>query len=231
MKLSDQKIGLIISCRYSSKRLPGKALLKFGDITAIGLLIRRLKKSELVKKIVLATSFNQEDDVLINEAKISGILSHRGELDNVLNRNLEAAIENDLDYIIRVTGDCPFIDGKFVDNCLVQLTDYNNSIHTTKGNFPKGLDIEIVPRSFLEKIDIIPNLNKKYKEHMLSFFYENHKNDKIKYFTNQYGINVNETFTMDSEEDYIKLKKMYEYFNNPYFSVPELLNFVNQNEL
>ena len=155
MQFTNQNTAIIISCRYSSRRLPGKAMLKFGERTAISLLSHRLKKSKKFKKIILATSTNPEDNVLEKEVKHQGLHIFRGELNNVLYRNMMAAIKYKVDYVIRVTGDCPFICGEFIDECIDQIKVYKDEIYTTKGNFPQGIDIELFPKKLLE------NLNKK----------------------------------------------------------------------
>ena len=46
----------IIQSRMGSQRLPGKMMSKIGNYTLIDWVIRRLKKSKLVNKIILATS-------------------------------------------------------------------------------------------------------------------------------------------------------------------------------
>ncbi len=224
MQFTDQNTAIIISCRYSSKRLPGKAMLKFGDRTAIGLLSRRLKKSKKFKKIILATSTNPEDDVLEHEAKNQGLHIFRGELNNVLFRNMMAAIKYKVDYIIRVTGDCPFICGEFIDKCIDQIKEYKNEIFTTKGNFPQGIDIELFPRILLEKLNKKENLPDRYKEHMLSYFYENSQEISIKYFNNSYGGKLDAIYTMDCLEDYERLKSIYHIFDNPDFTISEILS-------
>ena len=114
MYTNYDKFGVIISCRYNSKRLPGKALLKFGKYSAISLLINRIKKSNYIKNIVLATSLQKEDNHIELEAKKNNIYIFRGSLNNVLDRYVKAAQFYGIEYIIRVTGDCPFIDGELI---------------------------------------------------------------------------------------------------------------------
>lgn len=231
MDKKNIKIGIVISCRYSSKRLPGKAMLSFGEYTSIGLLVNRLKKSKKIKKIILATSLNEEDDIIENEAKYNSVDCYRGDLENVLRRNTYAAINNNIDFLVRVTGDCPFIDGSFIDKCMSEYPNLENNIYSTKGNFPQGLDIEIVPIKLLSELVSIKNLDDFYKEHMLSYFYERNNEYKIKYFTNNYTNNTNENFTLDNEDDYQKLLKIFNQLRNPMFSIEELLSLLNEYEI
>ena len=58
-----------IECRMTSTRLPGKVILKFGNLTSLEVLIRRIKKSKFVNHIVLATTTNITDNILVEIAK------------------------------------------------------------------------------------------------------------------------------------------------------------------
>ncbi|MBW1768330.1 MAG: hypothetical protein JRJ65_14950, partial [Deltaproteobacteria bacterium] len=78
------KIGLIICARIGSKRLHGKALLRLGEHSVIGLMIERLKRSRYGDHIILATSKMGRDDPLIFVAEEQGIFSYIGSEDDVL---------------------------------------------------------------------------------------------------------------------------------------------------
>ena len=51
----------IIQSRMGSSRLPGKMLKKIGNYSVIEWVVRRLKKTKSVDKIILATSKNKKD--------------------------------------------------------------------------------------------------------------------------------------------------------------------------
>ena len=63
MKLRKKKVGIVISCRLRSSRLPNKAILKLGKITSIERCINQVKKSN-IKNVVLATSLIEKNDIL-----------------------------------------------------------------------------------------------------------------------------------------------------------------------
>ena len=201
MYTNYDKFGVIISCRYNSKRLPGKALLKFGKYSAISLLINRIKKSNYIKNIVLATSLQKEDNHIELEAKKNNIYIFRGSLNNVLNRYVKAAQFYGIEYIIRVTGDCPFIDGELIDKCIDQCKSPESIIYSTKGNFPVGLDIEIIPTKFLEELNNNAEISDFNREHIISYFYNSKASKGIQYFDYVFSKNTIETFTLDEEVD------------------------------
>ena len=49
----------------SSTRLPGKVMKKIVGIPAIGIILKRLKKTREANKIIVATSKNRENKVLL----------------------------------------------------------------------------------------------------------------------------------------------------------------------
>jgi spore coat polysaccharide biosynthesis protein SpsF len=150
------KIGAIIQARTSSTRLPGKVLkyLPYNSkVTVLGQVIRRLKKSSLLDMIIVATSTDIIDERIVDIAVKENVTVFRGSLDNVLERYYLAAVEYDLDIVVRVTSDCPCIDPGIVDyaviNHLESAADYTSN--SLIRSFPHGLDVEVFNFNVLEK--------------------------------------------------------------------------------
>src|ERR1017187_8832445 len=106
---SVKRIGIISQARMTSTRLPGKILLEAKGKPMLSYHIDRLKRSGL--PIYIATTINKTDEPVVQFAKTHTIPFYRGSEDHVLSRYYECALENKLDVIIRVTSDCPLIDG------------------------------------------------------------------------------------------------------------------------
>ena len=62
------KIVATIEARMTSSRLPGKVLMEASGQSMLYHLVERLKSVESIEEIVLATTVNCSDDVLIEEA-------------------------------------------------------------------------------------------------------------------------------------------------------------------
>ena len=102
---------ILIQARLSSSRLPAKVLLPFGNqTTLLGFLFKRLKYFYNSHSIYLATSTNQEDDLICDECEKHSIPFYRGSLSNVYKRLFAAADFFSLPSFIRITADDPFID-------------------------------------------------------------------------------------------------------------------------
>lgn len=104
------KIGIIVQARMGSTRLPGKILKNFYlDKTLIEVLIENLEKVG-ADSVIIATSESAKDDELVKFLKDKGKKLFRGSETDVLARFIQAAQNNDIDGIIRICSDNPFID-------------------------------------------------------------------------------------------------------------------------
>ena len=117
------KIVAIVQARMGSTRLPGKVLKKIVGIPAIEILLARLSRSELINEICLATSLNIENDPLCSAIEKIGYRVIRGSEIDVLQRFWEAAAATSADIVVRITGDCPVVDPKLVDQVIKMYLD------------------------------------------------------------------------------------------------------------
>ena len=83
----------MILARSGSKRFPNKVLKKLSSNgpLVIEYIIEKIKKCKNIEKIVLATSKNSADDIIVRIAKEKKILAFRGSETNVLDRLIRAS--------------------------------------------------------------------------------------------------------------------------------------------
>ena len=81
---------IILQARMASTRLPRKATASIGARSLIGHCLARLRISGAAP-VLLATTANPEDDVLVATAAKYGVAAFRGPTDDVLGRYLLAA--------------------------------------------------------------------------------------------------------------------------------------------
>ena len=110
-----KKIICIIQARLGSTRFPGKIFKNIKGNKIIHLLFKRMKKSKLINKIVIAIPNTKKDDRLYKYLKEKKINIFRGAEKNVLDRYYKAAKYYKADVIIRVTSDCPVLSADIVD--------------------------------------------------------------------------------------------------------------------
>ena len=144
---------IIIQARMNSQRLPGKVLKNLKNVPILKWLVEAAKKVCSENKIVVGTSSETSDDILVEWCKKNKIDFYRGSLDNVLKRFVEISNKYKSKFIIRLTADCPFIDPKVIDQILYlikkSLADYVSN--TQNRSWPDGLDCEVFTRNALLK--------------------------------------------------------------------------------
>lgn len=231
------KVGIIIQARMGSTRFPGKVLKKIDDKnTVLELLLKRMKLCKSIDEIIIATTPDEKNSLIIDLAKKHDVSYFIGSETNVLERFYEAAKHFNLDIIVRITADCPFVDPKILDNMInfyvnnkyeyVMNLDWNS-------NFPPGFDTEIFSFKVLEKIFNLAK-NSDEKEHVTLFikkhpymfliFSYNLKNLK-KYKDLRLTIDEKEDLSM-CREIFKKLKENGKFLN---FSIFDILEIIENN--
>lgn len=138
-------VGVITQARMTSTRLPGKVLMEAGGVSMLAHHVRRLQRAAL--PVYLATTTNATDDPIVAAAAQLGVPVHRGSEDDVLARFAGAIAEFGLDIIVRVTSDCPLIDGALVAQGVAAYEDASDPdlylSNTLERSYPRGLDYEV----------------------------------------------------------------------------------------
>ena len=214
-----------------SKRLPGKSLMKFNNITPLEVLVKRIKKIKSIKLIIIATTKLKKDDIFIKYAKNLKVKIYRGNNNNVLERYYLAAKFFNSKNIIRLTADCPFID-QFTLTKMIRLFsknkyDYMSNTYPMPCTFPDGSDIEIFNFESLKKSRLEAFLPSD-KEHVTKYFW---KSKKFKCFRLDNVIDLSKyRYTIDIVEDFNLFKsiiKKYKNFLN--LDMKKIIKFIDQN--
>ena len=86
--------------------------------------------------------------------KDSNIKVYEGSENDVLSRYIETATQTDADIIVRVTGDCPLIDPKLVDDCVNKIIDSNldyvSNCNNVEKPLPDGFDVVVFTMDSLD---------------------------------------------------------------------------------
>ena len=206
------KIGIICQARLSSSRLPGKVLYDLGGENAIGLIYKRYSRMlDENYKFIIATSNLAEDQAIINFCEEQKINYFAGSLDNVLERYYYCAKKNNLEFIIRITADCPFLDFKLIPNMVKIFKDLNidyiSNSHNKTGHVPDGFDIEIFKMNALSKAMQLKDLLPSDKEHV-TFPFINRENFSKKYIRDTPQKYENLRVTLDEPNDLKLIRKI-----------------------
>jgi glutamate-1-semialdehyde 2,1-aminomutase len=147
------KIVALVQARMGATRLPNKVMRPTDGVPMIELLLQRLGKSTKIDQIVLATGDNERNAPLVRHVEGLGIATFSGSESDVLGRFVGAARKYEADVVIRITGDCPLVDARLVDEMIGAFLadDVDYLSNTLTPTYPDGLDIEIVRASALEQ--------------------------------------------------------------------------------
>lgn len=137
----------------SSARLPGKVLAPLAGRPLLAWLFERLEHARSLDAIVVATSDEPEDDAVAAFAHEQGVACHRGPLEDVAGRVLDAARSQDLEILVRVNGDSPLLDQRLVDRgvALLQASGADLASNVRPRTFPPGQSVEVVWADVLQR--------------------------------------------------------------------------------
>lgn len=124
------KVGLLITARLKSSRLPFKLLKSLNGYTIIEHVINRAKSVPNVDNIALCTSPNPQDRSLVEIARNNDIFYYLGSEEDVLQRLHDCAVFFGLDYVVSITGENPIFSTDYasmvIDILLEKDADFVN---------------------------------------------------------------------------------------------------------
>lgn len=209
--VNKPKVGAVILSRFSSSRLPGKALRQIEGKEILKYIVERLMVCMKLEDIVIATSIEKSDDPIAEFAKVINVNCYRGSLDNVAERFFEAAAANDWDYAMRINGDNIFVDMNVVSEMIhiAQSGKYSFISNVKNRTFPKGMSVEIVSKPYFQKLLPTISASESYKEHVTLYLYDNEEREAFHY---HYNTALPEAsglqFALDTKEDFERTEKI-----------------------
>lgn len=198
------KVVGIIQARMSSSRLPGKVMLDLGGKTLLERVVERVKEASSIDEIIIATSTNEEDEIIKYVANKMKVKCIRGSLENVFARFKQAIIETNADIVIRITADNPLTNPALIDLGLKELKEKDLDYLSFK-KVPIGSAVEVFQSGKFLTIDETA-LSKHNIEHVTSYFYQNKQQFKVKFIEDYYEEDLSHiSVTVDTLTDYVKM--------------------------
>ena len=139
----------IVAARRGSTRFPDKVLADILGKPMLQRVLERVQMAGLLERVILATTPNEEDKVLLDLATRLGFDSFAGSEQDVLDRFYRCA--EGANTIVRITSDCPLIDPKLIDGMLQYHFLCENDITTSRPSYPDGMDIEVISYPTLQR--------------------------------------------------------------------------------
>lgn len=220
----------ILQARYNSSRLPGKVLLPFGEKPMLLQQILRVQRCQKIDHLVVATSTLPTDDEIAQLCLENQIACFRGELDDVLDRYYQAAVQYQATHVVRLTGDCPLSSPEVIDQVvqqhLQQQNDYTSN--TLQPSFPDGLDVEVLRMSALSCAWQNATRTTE-REHVTYYTYQ--RPEQFKLGCLQYRQDLSSwRLTVDEVADYHVVSRIFQqlYTKKPTFSFEDIVTHIIQ---
>lgn len=225
----------VIQARTGSTRFPNKVLYQLAGKSVLSRMVERVNAARLVGQVVVATTYEKEDDAIFEICNTENIECFRGHPTDLLDRHYKAGLKYNADAVIKIPSDCPLIDPRIIDRVIKYFINnqdkfvYVSNLHPA--TYPDGNDVEIIRMDVLKiaKFKAVKNYE---KEHTTPFFWENPDKFRIGNVVWETGLDfsMSHRWTLDYEEDYKFIKTVFEelYFNNPYFSLDDILDLLKR---
>jgi spore coat polysaccharide biosynthesis protein SpsF len=221
----------ILQARVSSSRLPGKVMRPLLGAPMIERQVERLRRARTIGQLVLATSTDPSDDVLVQWAQRAGVGLHRGSLDDVLDRFVTAARPYRPEHVVRLTADCPLADPTVIDRVVEahRSSGADYSSNTLEPSYPDGLDVEVMTMAALEAA--AREATAAYqREHVTQFIVRHPERFRLHNVAAERDLSALR-WTVDEPADFELVEAIYRalYPSNPAFTTAEVLDFLRDN--
>jgi len=231
----EDKIVIVIQARMASTRLPGKVMLPLLGKSLLARMVERLQMISHRVSLIIATSENEEDDLIVQEAEALEVEWFRGSEHNLLKRHYYAAKLLDAAYVVKIPSDCPLIDPGAIDRVLnyffrtANEFDYVSNLHPA--TWPDGNDVEIMTMNCLT--ETYKKATRDFEqEHTTPYIWENPDKFRIGNVAWETGkdYSMSHRFTIDYLEDYHFIKAVFEqlYPQKNNFSCGDILNLLTE---
>lgn len=176
-------INLIIQARTGSSRFPRKIYEDINGKYTLQRVLEGVTKAQVPHLITLAMPEYDKDEFEYRwgQGEISAFTDDRfriyfGSSDDLVDRYFNAARSTQTDLIVRVTADCPLIQGVIIDEMLIEYlkNGYNGFMGCNElianNPYPDGTDVEIFPFWMLAETYQLTK-DPVHREHVTPFMY------------------------------------------------------------
>ena len=212
----------IVQARMGSTRLPGKVMMKISGRPLLVYLAERISKARTLDGIIVATTTNPRDNVIIEECERRGIGNFRGSETDVLRRYASAARACQADIVVRVTADNPFTDPDSIDR-VVDTIALEGAEYAIEDGLPVGATGEALTSNALSYIDSIA-VSQLHREHVTLYAKENPQALRCAFLSARPDCGRPDlSFTVDKLDEYLYTRDIAENFATIDFALQNLI--------
>ena len=221
----------IVQARMGSTRLPGKTLIDIEGKPLLEHVINRIRYSKMIEEIIIATTNEPEDKVIVNMAKKLQVKTYEGSSYDVLDRFYQVARLFKGKVIVRITADDPFKDPKVIDDIVKYFLSHpelNYVSNTIEPSYPVGIDVEVFSYQAL-KTAWENAKDSAEREHVTPYIIRNPSLFKIANYKSNKQLSYLR-WTIDTKEDLQMTKEVYNklYLKDKIFYMDDILQLLQK---
>ena len=220
------RVVAIIQARMGSTRLPGKVLKDLAGEPMLTRVVHRTCRAKTLDKVVVATTTQPTDDVIVQLCETQGWDYFRGSEEDVLDRYYRAALAYAAEVVVRITSDCPLIEPEVIDEVVQEFLERQPHVdyactHLPQRTFPLGVDLQVMRFDALERA-WREDQNPARREHVVSYFDYKQELFCIHSVTSATDYSYMR-WTVDWPEDLAFVRQIFDHFGHDHFSWHDVL--------
>ena len=215
-----RKVVAGVQARMGSSRLPGKVLKPLAKRPVLWHILQRLERAKYLDEVVVATGEGRGDDEIagfLEWLQPEGVRLFRGSEEDVLERFYLAVRRSHPDLVVRVTGDTPLLCTEHLDQMVKHVVetgcDGADAHHEATG-LTLGFGSEVYSHQALVEAHLLAR-EPREREHVSLFIKERPELYDISYLQPEPELCSKYRLTLDTEEDYQRLDRLYRLFYRP----------------
>ncbi|RMH09424.1 MAG: aminotransferase class III-fold pyridoxal phosphate-dependent enzyme, partial [Aquificota bacterium] len=218
------KVGLVLQARNGSTRFPKKMSADLMGRKVLEWVLLRAGRAK-VDEFILATSSLEEDKELAQTAESYGWRVIRGDAFDVLSRYAKAVEEFSLDYVVRITGDCPLVDHRLIEFALSEALK-KGADYTVFTGIINGFDVEVIKGGWLLKANRLARLPSE-REHVSPYVRKSKRTKKL--FLKYHEEDLSHIhLSLDYPEDLVVIQRLLRELGSEDFTYEDVLRLVRQ---
>jgi spore coat polysaccharide biosynthesis protein SpsF len=213
----NARIGIIAQARMSSRRLPGKVLMRIGGSTLLQQLVEGCRQVGNVDGLCVATSVDASDDAIAEHCAQLQVDCQRGPLDDVALRVIDAAQACRFDAAVRISADSPLVDPRLIEELVDryrQAEACDLATNVLRRTYPSGMSVEVIRIATLARVH--PAMSAAEREHVTPFFYAHPDQFRIASLERAEPL-VGTKFSVDTPEDFRRINALVARLDRPYW--------------
>jgi len=231
MAINGKRVVATIEGRMTSSRLPGKILMPLAGKPVMAHMIERHRRSKYTDEVVVATTTNSTDDLVVALCEEMRCPYFRGSEADVLGRIVEAGKAHGTDILVQGMADSPLVDWRIVDRLVEMLEEGPFDVTSNefeKEKYPDGFDMRVYRFHALKQLEE-EHKEEEYREHAGYQI----RNDPARYKRSLLLAEGDMLWpelrlTLDTAEDYELISAVFDelYPKDPDFSADDVVAFL-----